>query len=501
MAMPLAASGRVAPGEFAPLLRMWMSRLVVGRLELAGEGWVRNLWLDAGHVRAIVSDREDEKIGNWLVKQGRLGELPMAMSLLQQPQGMRFGTFVVQQGLLSVETLEAELQALAVVIVSRLLFASGAYSFVEGERVASDAATLNMTTATLLMNAVRALETLARLEPLLRSSVYVWGAQDAFTVYQKAMLTPDETEVLKHVTGEATIQKLFRQVTLSQDEFLRALGALMFAGFAVLRDNPAQTLAPAPKVAPPPAAPATEEIQFSPRQERERTLVIKMAARIRHQNQYDRLQLNAGATQGQVYMRYREFAEVFHPDRANEPHLRGLQRELAEIFKCVTEAYEELGHEDTRRKHDTREHMGWRSSSYSSGSGIPRDDEDSEAPRPQVPDSQTTDRLKRVRELIAAGQTAGAIELLEQAVRVSPEPAALLLLARLEAKNPITVQRALDHLRYAVSIDTRFTDGWLELAALWKARNDTARQRECLMRVLSYDAGNRQALEAFRSLK
>jgi hypothetical protein len=469
-----------------------------------GDGWTRQLWIEVGHVRAIVSDREEEKLGVWLVKRGRLEELPMALSLLQQPQGIRFGTFLVQQGLLTLESLETELQALAILILSRLLFAAGKFTFHEGEKVSNDSATLNMTTGTLLTNAVRVLENLARLEPLMRSNAFLWGAQDAFSVYQKAMLSPGESEILASITGATTVQDLRRRLTMPQDEFLRALGALIFAGFAVLRDRPAETQAPAPKVAPPPRPAVAEAIQFTARQEKERAMVIRVAAKIRQQNQYDRMQLNPGATQGQVYMRYRELAEVFHPDRASEPHLHGLENELAEIFACVEEAYEALGHEETRRAYDRREMMGWRpgSASTSSASGIPEDDEQgAQVQYVGSKEESLPGSLKRAKEMIAAGNTSGAIPVLDQAVRMNPDPATLLMLARLELKNPIWAQRAVDHLRHAVSLNSRLTEGWLELAAIWKSKNDLTRCRECLVRVLSYDATNREALEGLRGLK
>ncbi len=562
-------TGEITPGQFASLLRAWMSSLAVGRLEIVGDSWTRQIWIEVGHVRAIVGDLEDEKIGNWLVKRGRLEELPMAMSLLQQPQGMRYGAFLVKQGLLTAESLETELQAQAIQILSRLLFAAGKFTFNEGERVASDSATLNMTTATLLLSAVRVLESLARLEPLMRTSAFLWGAQDAFSAYQRAMLSPRESEILARVTGATTVQDLRRQLTMPQDDFLRALGALVFAGFVVLREKPAEAQAPPPRVTPPlgaaphpllhrsgtqqppvpqqpghrPLAPAAaappkpassqpggikqsaaklaamrlaaarapkknrptvaDAVSTPERQAKERTLVTKLSTRIRSMNQYDRLQLNPGATQGQVYMRYRELAEVFHPDRANEPHLRGLANELAEIFKCLEEAYETLGHEETRRAYDRREMMGWRPGMGSSWSGIPSDDEDEAgAPEPAQPaEPQEPSALKKAREMLAKGSIPGAITILEQAVRLNPDSRMLLELGQLELKVPVHAQRAVDHLRQAVSLNPRLTEGWLELARIWKLRGDTARQRECLMRVLSNDAGNREAVEALRSLK
>ena len=578
MADSYTLSGSVATGQFPPLLHLLMSRLAVGRLEIVAGETTRKLWLDAGQVRTVVSDYDEEKLGRWLVQRGRLEGSAMALALLHQPEGVRFGTHLVQQGLISLETLQVELRGLAVTIVSRLLFAAGNYCFEHGDRIPSDAATLNLTTATLLVSAVRAIEDLKPLEPLFRNGGYLSGAQDAFSMFQKVALSANEGFVLSRITGDLTVDALRRNVPLAQDDFLRALGALVVAGFVVVRETPtpkttpgappppapepvkagpppaiadqgttpaptqssaaapaspippSQAAAPpapvrvvrplfgvpptrprvAPRVSPPkPAVPAAAKakeastgdgLHFSVAQEREYAMVVKQAAVIRGRDYYDRLQLSPGATQTQIYMRYHELAEAYHPDRASDDHLRGLSRELAEIFACLTEAYDTLGHHESRVLYDRGQ---VRSMMPSTGRGSAEADANSEDvarfgdPRQEL----TAANERRARELLALGQVNQAVELLDQVVRLKPEPATLLQLARLELKNPMWLERAVDHLKHAVSVDPRFTDGWLELAEFWKSKKDVERQRQCLQRILSYEPGNRQAQIAMGELK
>lgn len=483
------------------MLRLILSRLAVGRLDLKTSDGVRRLWLEAGHVRAVVSDHEDEKLGRWLVQRRLLDASPMAISLLRQPEGVRFGTFLVQQGLVSLDKLERELQALAVAIMSRILFVPASYTLVEGERVQNDAATLNMTTATLLISAVRALEDLKPLEPLLKSDAYLWGAQDAFSKFQRVSLASNEGVLMTRITGELSIADLRRQIALSDRDFLRAIGALVLSGLVVMRERPADKKQPAPKVAAPPAPSTTDPLQFTLTQERERALVGRVKSKIRNQHYYDRLQLSPGATQGQVYVRYRELAEVFHPDRVSEPHLRGLERELAEIFACISEAYDTLGHQDSRAAYDRSQMFGWRPTATMHGAGIPEDHEEVEVIHVDAREQLAAANLRRAKELIALGNNTMAIELLDEVVKVKPEPATLLQLARLEMKNPMWVQRAIDRLKHAVSINPRYTEAWLDLAELCRARKDVASQRQCLEKVLSYEPSNKEAQASLRSIK
>ena len=488
----LRTRGSFGAGGLPPLLRELVRRLVVGRLDLACGGCVRRLWFEAGQVRAVASDLDDEKLGNWLVARGSLDASRMAIMLLRQPDGMRFGSFLVQEGVLPAEALTRELEALSVGIVSKMLLLPGSFEFSEGETLPIDAASLGMTTASLLAAAVRALGDDAHLADLTGGDGFVWTSQDALLAYQKVHLTPQEGYLLSRVDGTSTAPQLRRLTPIPAKEFTRALAALTVTGLVEIRsESAARPLAPTKvEQAPEPPAESEQGVQYTPQQQREYAEVIKLAAEIRHRNYYRRLELAPGATPDQIHSRYLDSVKLYHPDRAREPHLLPLRNELAEIYAGLQEAYQTLGHPENRARYD-------QTLATSHGADGYQDEERRRKARASLVDAN----LNRARELLRAGDVGMAVQLLDQAARLNPTAETLLLLARAEFKNPMWTQRALGRLKHAVALSPEFTEAWLELANFWGSRNMVGHQQQCLEIILKYDPTNEDVTASLASLR
>ena len=492
MPQQLRKEGSFTAGGLPALLRELVQHLAVGRLDVTNGDGVRRLWFEAGQVRAVASDLEDEKLGNWLVRRGTLEASRMAIMLLRQPDGVRFGSYLVQEGVLPPEALTKELEALSVGIVSHMLMVSARYAFLEGETLPIDAVSLGMTTASLLAAAVRSVRDAAVLEKLTDGDGFVWTAQDALLMYQKVQLSPQEGYVLSRVDGTSTVTQLRRLAPIPGGEFTRALAALAVTGLVEIRPASASTpLAPTKVEQPPEPATAPEEtVQYTPQQQREYADVIKLAAEIRHRDYYRRLGLSPGATQDQIHSRYLDFVKLYHPDRAREPHLLSLRSELAEIYSGLQEAYQTLGHPDSRARYEQTLATSHRVDVY-------QEEERRRTARAALVGAN----LNRARELLRAGDVGMAVQLLDQAARLNPTAETLLWLARAEFKNPMWSQRALDHLKHAVALAPEFTEAWLELANFWATRNRIEHQQQCLEMILQYDPDNPDVKASLKSLK
>jgi DnaJ-domain-containing protein 1 len=488
MSSPEANVGQVARGGFPSLVRALMRQHATGRLDIVATGDRRQLWLDAGSVQAVVSDAESEKLGTWLVAQGLIEPARMALTLLRQPDGVRYGAFLVREGLIEADRLADALAALAVSIVARLLVPPAAYLFVAGESVPDDAATLDTTSADLLVAAVRGCDDLAGLEELLPAESYPSGVEDAVMQFQRVQLAPAEAFLLSRVDGTMTVSQLRRVVPLARAEMTRCLAALAAAGLVSMREGPAATPVVVDSgVAMPPRRPEGGEggMQFTPDQRREFEEIAKLAAECRQRDFYRRLGLAHGATLNQVHERYRDFVRMYHPDRAREPHLRSLRHELAAIHEAIAEAYETLINPELRAQY----HEGLKTQALQSPEEHAQDGRRQRARR-----ELARANVQRAQSLIRAGDFGAAVQMLDEAVRAEPSPESLLLLARVEQRNPMWNNRVLDHLRMAVTIDPQFTDGWIELASFWGKKGQKERQRQCLEKVVGYDPVNADAL-------
>ncbi len=489
--------GRFESGGFPAVLRGFVRSAADGRLDVDTAAGPARLWLEAGQVRAVVSDVEQEKLGSWLVARGVLNPEQMAIMLLRQPEGVRYGSFLVMEGVLEAERLEKELEAQAVAIVARLLFAAGEFRLDRSDSLPRDAATIEMTTASLLVAAVRATPEVQAMNALVPADRYPASTEDALLQLQHVQLSPGEGYLLSRVDGAGSVATLQRIVPLPREQFVRSLLALVAAGLVELRDAPVARPKPASELAerarPAPAAPkpAPEELAFSALERKEHEEVLRLASVIGQQDFYARLGLQRSAGPEQIGTRYRELVRTYHPDRARERHLRSLQGELGTIYRALQEAYETLSVAESRKRYD-QALLGVSQSSRGYLSN--------EAQEEEVRRNLVRTNIAQARRLMSQNDFGPAAELLDQAVRLMPDPETLLLLAQVEFRNPMWVQRALDRLRHAVSLNPRFTKGWMELANYWGMRGQPDRQKQCLEKILSYDPANKDARVALNAL-
>jgi curved DNA-binding protein CbpA len=493
VAQPPPLTGTFRAGELSRLLQELFLTFAEGRLETVVRDIERSVWFEGGQARAVTSSEESEKLGSWLVAAGLLEPSAMAVSLLRQPEGVLFGTMLVLEGLIEADRLEQELEALAVRIVAPLLFAEGEYRFDRSGRLPADAATIEMTTASLVMAAVRALPDEALEGRTAGDGMYVWTSQDALLRFQSANLQPAEAYVVSRVDGTTTVAQLRRMVGLPARQFDRSLLGLVSAGLVELRGEraprpcePVEVQLPHPM-----ASPETDLQRFSPEEQHEYETIVRLVDECRHQDYYKRLGVARRATPEEVRHRYLNLARQFHPDRAAEPHLRSLRRDLVEVTSSLREAFETLANPDARARYDSG-----LAAEGARGPGVARLD----ARRDQARHELAAANVKRAGELTRCGDPGMAVQLLDQAARFDPKPETLVALARLEFRNPMWVQRALDHLRRAVTLDPGHIDAWLELARFWRSRKQTGRERHCLERVLERDPTNEEARAGLKLL-
>lgn len=485
------ATGELGAGEVAGLLRRLYQGLASGRLELRNQQGLRRFWLEAGQVRAVESQVEEEKLGQWLVDRGILEREQLALTLLRQENGELFGDLLLRQGILEAEQLHEELAERAAVILSRILVSPVFYEFQAGKAGDPRTCVMDVSMGDLLLRATRRLSDLELLRKQVNPKAFVSAQSDVLLREQKVHLCAHEAFLLSRVNGHTTVEQLRHLVPFSEEEFVRALAGLLTAGLVELSQAAPQAPVRLTLDQEEPEVLTEETVAFEPHQAAEHQRVLKLAGEIERQHYYKRLGLSPGATQDQIHERFRELSRMFHPDRALEPHLRTLRSELARIFKAVKDAYETLCDPERRARYDQ----------FLRQAEAGHEDFQEEERRRKAQLELARAAKRQAELLVKAGDYGGALPLLEQAVRFAPEAETLLMLARVELRNPMWGQRALSHLRMAVALDPQLTPAWLELARFWQKRRLRERAAACVEKVLEYDPKNAEAAELRRQLK
>lgn len=510
MGPPSQETGQYGRWELPALLLGYVRRLCDGRLDLGTGGVMRSIWLDAGQVRAVVSDLAEERLGVWLCTRGLLDQLQLNAALGKVQEGALFGTVLVTEGYLELDRLQSELDTRFVAVLTRLLPTSGSYRFLSGERFCFDSLELSRSSAAFVVAATREIKDASDLSSVIDETRVLCVTEDPAVVFQKVQLLPHEAFLLSRIDGTTSLAQLRKLVPMSTESLTRAIVALWAGGFVELGRKatthvsapstptpPPSTLRP---LAPVPATtafatgpePAQVPTEFTPLQRREREDILHFAAEIRFHSYYRRLGIETTAGPDQVKRAFAEQARRFHPDRASEPHLHFLRRELAEIYHCLEEAAEALASPAERAAYDRK---------LQDKRTLTDDPFASEKGREEARRQIVVANIRKADELAKRGDLGGAVTLLEQAVRFRPEPSTLVALARLQLRNPMWINRALDHLRHAVAMEPQYTEAWLEMARFWAHRSQAARCRECTEKILAYDPHHVEARELLRDLK
>jgi tetratricopeptide (TPR) repeat protein len=160
---------------------------------------------------------------------------------------------------------------------------------------------------------------------------------------------------------------------------------------------------------------------------------------------YQLLDLPPTAAAQEIHEAYDQISRLVHPANAPRLGLVGREGVLDMLFEQLTQAYLNLSQPERRKAYDRElASLSW-SASLSPVS---------EQRRGEVRDAVERYQ-KRALDLIASDDFHPAIELLKEAVRISPQPDLYAMLGKLQAKNPLWLRVAAESLQQAMALGSK----------------------------------------------
>ncbi len=188
---------------------------------------------------------------------------------------------------------------------------------------------------------------------------------------------------------------------------------------------------------------------------------------------YAILGIGPGASAAEVRQAYLRLARERHPDRYTDPRAKA---EAGEFFKHLTEAYNTLGNERTRREYDALR----------------------ERPQPRGAQEMARDAFARGQAALEARQYADAAECFKAAVAFdASEPRHHLGLARALSRDPQRLREASDAFEAAQRLQPTLGEAWVEQARLLLDKGLKLRARrvaEAVLRAVPNHAALRNLL-------
>ena len=309
-------------------------------------------------------------------------------------------------------------------------------------------------------------------------------------------LDTHEAFFLSRLEHPVAVKKLLRQVELEQTEALRRLCRLAAADLIRPRQEEPETV-PESTMARQLVERFGERIRQElvrkpldlPTEEHRRQLKDLMR-RLGELNHYELLGLSPGAESEQIHDAYMRLARLVHPAHSRRLGLAG-QGGLDLLFERATEAYLTLS--DPERTRAYLDRVG--------GAAVAEQHQPSPAERREELRGMAAEKFRLATSFAGREDYFSAVQLLEQAVEIDPQPQYFALLGKCQENNPRWVNRALTSYSQAVQLSRADPELRTRLAGCYEKLGRLDRAREEYEAALERMPGFPDAQAGLRRLK
>jgi hypothetical protein len=228
----LSIQGSLSEASLPELLASISRSRETGVLNFHDMGRWKAIYFKEGQVVFATSNLQDDRLGEFLLKQGRITVRQfLEASKLIKP-GKRLGAVLVDQDILSPDELFVAInQHVLEIVYSLFEWSRGEYEFIMKDLSAEGPVSLDLSTEKVILEGIRRLRDFTRVysgvgtvDTVLRHT----AAADSL-VY-KLELDEDESQILSLVNGRLKVEQVLTMSYLSNFETLRILCGLVAAG-------------------------------------------------------------------------------------------------------------------------------------------------------------------------------------------------------------------------------------------------------------------------------
>jgi hypothetical protein len=228
----LSIQGSLSEASLPELLASISRSRETGVLNFIDMGRWKAVYFKEGQVVFATSNLQDDRLGEFLLKQGRITIRQfLEASKLIKP-GKRLGAVLVDQDILSPDELFVAInQHVLEIVYSLFEWSRGEYEFVMKELSAEGPVSLDLSTEKVILEGIRRLHDFTRVyagvgtvDTILRHS------EAADSLVYKLELDEDESQILSLVNGRLKVEQILTMSYLSNFETLRILYGLVAAG-------------------------------------------------------------------------------------------------------------------------------------------------------------------------------------------------------------------------------------------------------------------------------
>ncbi|MEE9218145.1 MAG: DUF4388 domain-containing protein [Acidobacteriota bacterium] len=518
--------GSLAPGTLIAVVRALHAGEKSGVLELVHGNDCRKLLFHNGTLKFASTNVAQERLGQFLLSQGRLRPADLDKAIPQVGRGERLGQILVRLGLLKSEDLQRHARDhILHIIYACFSLASGEYCFEEVNVPLGQEIKAGLSISSIIMEAVRRMEPNLIVKWMSDTRLVLRPGTDPALKSQPIALQPQEGFLLSRVDGQCSVDEILAVSPLPAADSLRTLLGLWCAGLIEHSADPlrlpfdeavatlsaaASTAAAAPgsrrkSAAAPSGSASTAQARRRRRasragsalhqnvirrsigsartvvapsraasQDEERSReVLRRYEQASEQNLYELLSVNTTAEESEIRRAYYGFAKRLHPDRFQTPQFELVRQQAERLFAMLTEAYNILCDPDLRKHYDQDR-------------AVP--EKQSAAEQKQQQDEMARQNFMHGKLMLQKGKFHEALRFFENAVKLDERRSEYFqYLASVQMKNPKLRRQAEKNFLRALKIDPSLVSCYVSLGSIYRRLQLDGKAESMFRTALQWD--------------
>ncbi len=316
-----------------------------GTLIVSTHVFTKKIYLDKGDAIFASSTYEDDRLGEMLIKAGKITIEQYEESVkLLKTSNKRQGAILVERGYLTPKDLFWGVKYQVREIVYSLFPLDNAeYKFLEGEIPANEVITLKMSMGNLIYEGVMRVSNINKMKNELPDMDAVLQiSTDPASLFQDIEFSARDKTMLSMIDGKKTVKDLLESSSEGSFEALRTLYTLWSTGVIEEKERifeKPEEIVTAEYILKPPTG---EEEAFVKR-------VDEIYSKLSKLSPNELLEIDEKSDEETIRKNYYRLSKEFHPDRYFDSNDQAIKDKLPSIFDAITKAYTLLKDNDARK--------------------------------------------------------------------------------------------------------------------------------------------------------
>lgn len=474
----MSLTGNLKDYSFPRLLIDLSRKRATGSIVITTPKFTKKVYLNNGSAIFASSTLEDERLGEMLIKAGKISIEQYEKSVhLLKSTGDRQGAILVELGYITPKDLFWGVKyQVKEIIYSLFLLEEGTYEFRDEALPADEVITLKISMENLVYEGIKRTDNLTRIRREMPDTNAVFKRnEDPTNAFRGINLNEQDKTVLSLVDGWRTIKQIIEESRQNSFDVMKTLHILLLTGFIIGKEtmeHAGETI-------------SVDEILESISEDENKLIkrVEDLYKQLDRIGQAEILQIDENADSETVKRKYYRLAKEFHPDRIYNSRNKDLQNKLVVVFDAITKAYNSLKDESKRREY------------FESLSKPVKHKEDTKS-------ALIEEQFGRGIEEFKKGDYWGASEIFRWITKEDPKiPKAWSYLSLSLSKMPQKLKDAEEALLEAIKLEPFNSDHYANLGLIYTKAGLNKRAQSQFERALRLDPENAKAQKGLEQVK